>query len=55
MIVLFHEAGEAEVSDERVTVGGEEDIARFEVAVEDTVLVGVMDGAADIGDETCGP
>jgi hypothetical protein len=44
-----------EVGYEGPAVCGKEDVARFEVAVENPVLVGIMDGAADIGHDSSGP
>ena len=48
------EAGEAEVGDAGFAIGGEEDVRRFEVAVEDALLVGVGDGAGGFFEETGG-
>ena len=44
---LLEGDGEAEVADLRRAVGGEPDVAGLEVAVDDAVLVGVREPAAD--------
>ena len=40
--------GEAEVGDFDLVVGGDEDVARFDIEVVDVVGVGVVEGAADL-------
>ena len=47
-------AGEAEVGEVGGAVAVEEDVRRFDVAVEDAVVVEVVDGAGDLGDEVDG-
>ena len=44
--------GDAEVEEFRGAVGFDEDVSRFEVAVDDEVLVGVVDGRADVAEDT---
>jgi hypothetical protein len=48
------EAGEAKVGDAGFAFGGEEDVRRFEVAVEDALLVRVGDGAGGFFEESGG-
>jgi hypothetical protein len=49
--VLLHQLREAKVGQVRLAVGVEQDVARLDVAMEDAVLMGVIDGAGDGGDE----
>src|SRR6185295_19363175 len=48
---FFEDAGEAEICDVRFGGRVEKDVGGFEVAVEDSVLVGVVDGGGDFGEE----
>jgi hypothetical protein len=45
---LLHESGEAEVGELGLTVGIDEDVAGFDVAVDDAAAVGEVDGVADL-------
>ncbi len=44
-VVAFQEFGQTEVADLGDAVFGQQDIGRFQIAVHDPVLVGMMDGA----------
>ncbi len=46
----FH-AGDPEVGDAGAAVGGQDQVARFDVAVDDSHPVGVVEGDGDIGDD----
>ena len=50
-LALAQQAGNAEVEEFDGAVGGDEDVAGLEVAVDDEVLVGVLDGGADLAQE----
>ena len=50
-LALAEEAGDAEVEEFDGAVGGDEDVAGLEVAVDDEVLVGVLDGGRDLAQE----
>ena len=45
-VLLFHEAGEAKVCEFGLAVGIDEDVAGFDVAVDDAAAVGEGDGVA---------
>ena len=47
----LEELGGAEIEQARCAVMGDEDVVRLEVAVDDEVLVGVLDGIADLQKE----
>ncbi len=46
--VLIHELGQAPVDDEGLTMQPEHDVTRLQVAMEDPLAVGVVDGVADV-------
>ena len=50
--LVDHRLGQAEVEDVRFTVGIDENIARFEVAVDDAALMGVQNGLGDALEES---
>ncbi len=45
---MLHEAGEAEVGEFGLVVGVDDDVAGFDVAVDDAAAVGELDGVADL-------
>jgi len=49
--VGLHELGEAKVADKRFTIRVEQHVGGLEVAMEDTALMGMMDGTGDLRHE----
>ena len=49
--VVFEQLGQTEVGQMRFAVGVDDDVVRFEVPVQDAVLVGVMDGMGEGRDD----
>ena len=52
--MLVDDLGQAEIGDVRFAVGVDEDVLGFDVAVDDAVLVGIMEGVGDRGTKTRG-
>ena len=52
--LALHQLGQAEVGDLRDALLGQHDVGRLEVAMDDPVLVGVMQGAGQLLDELRG-
>src|SRR5262249_29027839 len=44
-------AGDAEIEDLRLPAGLYQNVSRFEIAVDDSLLVAVLNGIADLGEE----
>lgn len=51
---MLHETGEAEVGELGLAVGVDEDVAGFDVAVDDAAAVGEVDGVADLMEDLDG-
>ena len=54
-VLLFHEAGETEVSEFGLAVGIDENVAGFDVAVDNAAAMSEADRAADFGEHFEGP
>src|SRR5690606_8511353 len=53
-VAAAHGAGDAEVGDLDLALGGDEHVARLDVAVHDAVAVGEVEGGGDVGGDVGG-